>query len=82
MSLFSDELFDVFEEEPEKPSCKAKKRRRDGAGGSDRGGQTREEQKKARVEGGGPPSSADGASLPPELMEDEPFPEETEPKET
>ena len=81
MALFSDELFDVFEEEREKPSSKAKKRRRDGGGGSGQAEQAREDQKKAKVGETGPPA-ATGASLPPELMEDEPFPEETEPKES
>lgn len=81
MALFSDELFDVFEEEREKPSSKAKKRRRDGGGGSGQAEQAREEQKKAKVGETGPPA-ATGTSLPPEMMEDEPFPEETEPKES
>ena len=81
MALFSDELFDVFEEEPEKTSSKAKKRRRDVAGGSEQGRQTREEQKKPKVGETAPPVGA-GSSLQPQLMEDEPFPEETDSKET
>ena len=81
MALFSDELFDVFEEEPEKTSSKAKKRRRDVAGGSEQGRQTREEQKKPKVGETAPPVAA-GPSLQPQLMEDEPFPEETDSKET
>ena len=81
MALFSDELFEVFEEEPEKPSSKAKKRRRNGDGGSGPAGQERDEQKKAKVEGTALPA-APGASLTPHMTEDEPFPDETDAKET
>ena len=77
MALFTDELFDVFEEEPEKKaSSKPKKRRRDGGGGGGSPRPEREEQKKARREG-----AAGGTSLPAEAMEDEPFMEETDARE-
>lgn len=76
MALFSDDLFNVFEEEPEKTNAKAKKRRRDGNNSSVLPGEP-EEPKKAKIDEAKAKSSATG----PEAMDDEPF-VETDSKET
>lgn len=83
MALFSDELFNVFEEEPEKTNAKAKKRRRDGNNTSVQSGEP-EEPKKAKVdEAKASTHKSSATSLPsgPEAMEDEPF-VETDGRET
>ena len=73
MAAFSDDLFNVFEEEPEKRSAKAKKRRRDDNAGLSLG----EEKKKTRVDEADPSSSSA-----PDAGEEEPFPEDAEERET
>ena len=87
MAVFTDDLFNVFEEEQEKVSAGAKKRRRDG---NDSSGPAHDEQKKAKVEEAKPslvsPSALQSSvsAAPSQLskiVEDEPFAEDADNKE-
>lgn len=80
MALFSDDLFNVFEEEPEKTNVKSKKRRRDANNSSVQPGEP-EEPKKAKIDEAKAKSSATSLPSGPETMDDEPF-VETDGKET
>lgn len=69
MALFTEDLFNVFEEEPENRSTKPKKRRRDGPQGSLA---APDEAKKAKVDcASGQPSPSNSVSV--EALEDEPL---------
>lgn len=62
MALFSDELFNVFEEQPESDGSKGKKRRREHKGKGD--DQLGELKKQKLVEAPGPVSSPAGGATP------------------
>ena len=51
MALFSDDLFNIFEEEADPPSSKSKKRRREGKGGNESGIKETENLKKPKLGG-------------------------------
>lgn len=52
MDIFSEELFNVFEETEKPSSTKSKKRKRGGQEGVDNGDKNQEDSKKVRIESG------------------------------